>query len=31
VVGLEEIEAAVDIFEERLNKMEITDLEVNRE
>jgi hypothetical protein len=29
--GLEEIEAAVDVFEERLHKMDTTDLEANRE
>jgi hypothetical protein len=29
--GLEVVEAAMDVFEERLNKMHTTDLEVNRE
>jgi hypothetical protein len=28
---LEKMKAAVDVFEERLNKMDITDLEANRE
>jgi hypothetical protein len=29
--GLEETEAAFDVFEERLNKMDTTDLEANRD
>jgi hypothetical protein len=29
--GLEEMEAAVDVFEERLDKMDITDLEAKPE
>jgi hypothetical protein len=29
--GMEEMEAAVDVFEERLNKMDTTDLKANRE
>jgi hypothetical protein len=29
--GLEELEAAVDFFEKRLDKMDTTDLEANRE
>jgi hypothetical protein len=28
--GLEEMEAAVDVFEERLDKMDTTNLEANR-
>jgi hypothetical protein len=29
--GLEDVKAAMDVFEERLDKMHTTDLEVNRE
>jgi hypothetical protein len=30
MAGLEEIEAAVDVLEERLDKMDTADLEANR-